>query len=253
MSERTLYQVMLSDFMKWQNSERDANGKYAKLWSKANSGKATYPEAQEYSRLIAGKWSELLKKYCGIDSGVKGMTSDQLATDIKKALEQCYRDSSYYSSKVQAGINQSIGLNIKAVEGKLDKQRILHLIEKLKSGESVTADILITTESVWMVDKPVVENISMAAVTDTIQENARLHTDAGLYSYIERKQGAGGCCEWCASVSGRYIYGEQPYDFFKIHKHCNCQITYMPSRKRWQNITFTTDSKGKIRKNIEDV
>ncbi len=253
MSERTLYQMMLSDFMKWQNSERDANGKYAKLWAKANGGKATYPDAQEYSRIIADKWSELLKKYCGVDSGVSGMSSDELATQVSKALEQCYKGSSYYSSKVQDGINKSVGLNINGVEGKLDRTRITRLIEKLKNGESVTEDILITAETEWLIDKPVVENISMSAVTDTIQENARLHTEAGLYSYIERKQGAGGCCDWCASVAGRYIYGEQPYDFFKIHKHCNCQITYMPSRQRWQNITFTTDSKGKISKNIEDL
>lgn len=250
MSERTLYQMMLSDFMKWQSKERDSDSKYANLWKKVYSGDVTYPDAQEYSKIIADKWSELLKNYCGADSG---LTSDELATQVSKALEQCYRGASYYSQKCQEVINQSVGLNIKAVEGKLDKNRILHLIEKLKNGENVTDDILITPETEWLIDKPVVENISMSAVTDTIQENARIHTDAGLYSYIERKQGAGGCCDWCRSVAGRYIYGEQPYDFFKIHKHCNCQITYMPSRKRWQNITFTTNSKGKIQKNIEDL
>lgn len=250
MDERTVYQKMLSDFMKWQKSN---DAEYDNLWKRINSGKATYEDAQKYSKVVAGKWSELLKKYLGVDADTHGLTVDDMAKGIENALRQCYRNSSYYAAKVQEIINDSVNINVKAVEGEIQKDRIINLIEKLKSCEDVTEDILITADSEWLIDEPVVENISMSAVTDTIQANARLHTDAGLYAYIERKQGPGGCCKWCNSVTGRFIYGDQPDDFFKIHKNCNCVITYMPSRKRWQRITYTTNSKGKISKNTLDL
>lgn len=250
MDERTSYQKMLSEFMKWQKSN---NVDYTKLWELVKTGKATYEDAQKYSKLIAGKWSELLKKYLGVDADTQGLALDDMARDIEMALKQCYRNSSYYATKVQEIINDSVNINIKAVEGEIQKERITNLIEKIKAGKDVTEDILITADTEWLINAPVVENISMSAVTDTIQANARLHTDAGLYSYIERKQGPGGCCKWCNSVAGRFIYGEQPDDFFKIHKHCNCVITYMPSRQRWQRITYSTDVKGNRRKNTQDL
>ncbi len=241
MDEKTTYQKMLSEFMKWQKSN---DKEYADLWDLINTKKATYEDAQKYSKVVAGKWSQLLKKYFGVDADIKGLTADEMAKEIEKALRQCYRNSSYYATKVQEIINSSLNINVKAVEGEIDKSRIDNLIEKLKTGEDVTDDILITTNNLWMIEEGVVENISQSAVTDTLEANAKLHTDAGLTSYIERKQGRGGCCDWCASVSGRYVYGEQPNDFFKIHKHCNCVITYMPSRQRWQKMTYSTDARG---------
>lgn len=250
MDERTLYQKMLSEFMKWQKSN---NPDYSKLWEKVNAGKATYADAQEYSKIVADEWSKLLKKYFGVDADISGLTIDDIARDIEKALNQCYRNSSYYTSKVQEVINDSVKININAVEGKIDKSRISNLIEKLKAGEEIADDVLLTVDTMWLIDEPVVENISMAAVMDTLRANASLHTDAGLVSYIERKQGVGGCCDWCASVAGRFVYGEQPDDFFKIHKHCNCQITYMPSRQRWQRITYSTDSDGTRHRNTRDL
>lgn len=250
MDERTTYQKMLSEFMKWQKSN---DTEYADLWNLVHTGEATYEDAQKYSKVIARKWSELLKKYFGVDADIQGLSSDEMARDIELALKQCYRNSSYYASKVQEIINDSVKINIKAVEGEIQKSRITNLIEKLKSGEDITEHLLITEKTEWLIDALVVENISLSGVTDTLKANARLHTDAGLIAYIERKQGTGGCCKWCASVAGRFVYGEQPDDFFKIHKHCNCVITYMPSRQRWQRITYTTNAKGKISKNIVDL
>ena len=250
MDDRTVYQKMLSEFMKWQKSNEE---EYADLWELINIKKATYKDAQRYSKVVADKWSQLLMKYFGVDADIQGLTPEDIVKSIEDALKRCYAHSSYYASKVQEIINDSVNINVKAVEGKIDKSRIDNLVEKLKSGEDIANDVLITTENMWLIEKGVVENISISAVTDTIEANAKLHTDAGLTSYIERKQGSGGCCDWCSSVSGRFVYGEQPEDFFKIHKHCNCVINYMPSRHRWQKITYSTDEKGKRRKNTQDL
>lgn len=249
MADLTIYQKMLSEFMKWQDSNDD---EYVRLWDLINSKKAAYKDAQKYSKLVADKWSQLLNKYFGIDADTSGLNDVDILADVENALKQCYRNASYYASKVQAVINDSVNINIKPVEGKIDKDRISNLIEKLKEGKDISED-LITDANIWLIEEGVVENISMSAVTDTIKANAKLHTDAGLVSYIERKQGRGGCCKWCASVSGRYVYGEQPSDFFKIHKYCNCSITYMPSRQRWQKITYSTDESGKRSKSTKEM
>lgn len=249
MDERTSYQKMLSEFMKWQKSN---DKEYVDLWDLINAGKATYEDARRYSKVVADKWSQLLTKYFGIGADTSGLSDSDILNDIESVLKQCYRNTSYYAAKVQEIINNSININIKPVEGKIDKSRISNLVDKLKDGKDVAED-LITEDNSWLIEDGVVENISMSAVTDTIEENAKLHTDAGLISYIERKQGRGGCCKWCASVSGRYVYGEQPSDFFKIHKHCNCSITYMPSRQRWQKITYSTDARGNRRKNTKNL
>lgn len=250
MDDKTVYQKMLSEFMKWQKSNDE---EYADLWELINTKKATYKDAQRYSKVVADKWSQLLMKYFGVDADVKGLAPKDIEECIENALKRCYANSSYYSSKVQEVINDSVNINVKAVEGKIDKSRIDNLIEKLRNGEDIANDVLITAENLWLIEEGVVENISMSAVTDTLEANAKLHTDAGLTSYIERKQGSGGCCDWCSSVSGRFVYGEQPRDFFKIHKHCNCVINYMPSRQRWQKITYSTDAQGNRRKNTQDM
>ena len=250
MADVTAYQKMLSEFMKWQKSNEK---EYVDLWELINTKKATYKDAQRYSKVVADKWSQLLQKYLGVDADIKGLTPKEIEKCIENVLRRCYANSSYYSSKVQEVINDSVNINVKAVEGTIDKSRIDNLIEKLRNGEDIANDVLITTENMWLIEEGVVENISMSAVTDTIEANAKLHTDAGLTSYIERKQGSGGCCDWCSSVAGRFVYGEQPRDFFKIHKHCNCVINYMPSRQRWQKITYSTDAQGNRRKNTQDM
>lgn len=240
MAEKTLWQKMFSEFNHWQKDDE----KYKFFSTKVREGVANYEDAQEYSKYVAKEWSHLLQKYIGVESDLKGKTNDEIVDAIEMALKRCYQNSSYYSSKVQEILNNAVKINIKPVEGKIDPTRISNLIEKLKAGEDIENEMLITLENQWLIEEPVIENISRSAVTDTIEANARLHTEAGLVSYIERKQGPGGCCEWCSSVAGRYVYGEQPSDFFKVHKHCNCVITYMPSRGKWQQITYSTNDKG---------
>ena len=65
MADLTIYQKMLSEFMKWQDSSDD---EYVRLWDLINSKKAVYKDAQKYSKLVADKWSQLLNKYFGIDA-----------------------------------------------------------------------------------------------------------------------------------------------------------------------------------------
>lgn len=233
MTDNSVWNAMLEEFNSWQKNDKTTQVFEQML----ENGKATYTHAEAYSKHVAKKWSDLLKKRVGGD--IAQTLEKETADAIEEALTQCYWNSSNYSTSVQEIINQTADLNIKAINGKLDKTRISHLLKKLADGE----------DTQWLLEEPVVENISRSAVTDTIIANAELHKSAGLIPYVERKIGSGGCCEWCQSMAGKYVLGEEPRDFWKIHKHCNCSITYMPSRGRHEKITYETDKSGKRTKN----
>lgn len=214
-----MYEKLLDDFVNWVTSD-DVIQKY---WDKVNAGTASYSDAIKYSEKIGAKWSDLMKE---ID-----LSDDESFSDIAESLRKSYRESAYYSKNVQQIVNQKAGIGLKVKEPSIDDDRISNLIEKLSEN----------LEDTWLLDKSVVENIARSAVTDTIEYNARFQQNAGLYSYIERD--GSNCCDWCRSMTGRYIYGEQPRDFFQVHKDCTCVITYRPSKRPVQKIRYESGRK----------
>ncbi|CZT38724.1 hypothetical protein SA111_00606 [Streptococcus agalactiae] len=45
----------------------------------------------------------------------------------------------------------------------------------------------------------------------------------------------GKCCDWCDRLAGKYIYHEEPKDFTRGIKHCQCVIDYHPKNGKRQN------------------
>ena len=219
------YTELLNEFKTWVVSD----SKCQVLWSKVNNDRASYKDAENYSARVAKWWSDNLVKHYG------DADYSEVVKDISQSLKKAYSESAYYAKNVQGNINAKAKIGMKALEPHIDDTRITSLLEKLT-----------TEDAKWLLDSDVVKNIARSAVTDTIQANARIQSEADLYSYIERDTGAG-CCDWCESVAGRYLYGEQPDDFFRVHKDCTCSITYMPSKERWQKITYGSNRK----KNVE--
>lgn len=224
-----LYEKMAEQFNNWHRS----NVKAQSLWRKVEEGKATYKEATEYSSLVGQGWSKVLLDNC---KGAKSI--DDIDEDVQMALKKAYSQSAYYSKNVQKLVNDRAGIGMRALEPAVNQNRIDGILERLAEG--ATDGKVLNDNTDWLLGKDVVENITRSAVSDTIEYNARKQTEAGLVSYIEREPGPGGCCEWCQSMAGRYVYGEQPSDFFLVHKDCNCVITYRPAKRRAEQITFTT-------------
>lgn len=110
---------------------------------------------------------------------------------------------------------------MKALEPRFDKDRIDNFMKKLKEEEAS-----------WLLDSSAMQNIARQSVSDSMEANARIQSKAGLKTMMIRHEAAGGCCEWCKSMADgkEYAYGEQPNDFFAMHKDCGCYIEYITSK-----------------------
>lgn len=212
------YDDLLANFKEWIVNDPQAQA----LWKKATEKRANYYDATRYAEHIGAKWSRLLSQY----------TDDYIEhlDDIEKSLLKAYSESAYYTKNVQTALNENAGIGMKALEPHINDNRVVNLIDKLA-----------TDNASWLLDSDVISNLSRSAVSDTVQANARIQAKAGLPSYIERDTGAG-CCEWCESIAGRYEYGKQPSNFFAVHKDCTCTITFMPTKSKWQKITYGNNS-----------
>lgn len=211
---------ILNEFKKWVVTDPKAQ----KYWEKVNNGKASYKDATDYSELVGDKFSKLMvEKY--------GISNDEIVQSLKKA----YSESAYYSKNVQSIANQSANVGMKVLEPAIDEDRIKNLLEKMEEYAEEGKD------ASWMIGKDVVSNISRTAVTDTIQANSRIQSEAGLECYVERT--GVGCCAWCSTVLGKYKLGEQPADFWKVHKGCTCIINYKVDKSKVQKIRFISGRK----------
>lgn len=211
------YNEMLAEFKEWVTTDKKAQA----LWDKVNKGKATWKDAKSYALQVGAKWSRLFEN--------KFKNTEDFANyvdDINKSLHKVYSESAYYTKAVQKDTNMSNKIGMNVVEPRMDEERITNFIDKLITGEAL-----------WLFGKDAIGNIAESAIADTIQYNARIQSEFGIKAYIERDTG-NGCCEWCESLAGRYIYGEQPSDFFAIHKDCTCVFNYHPVKAPTQRMRY---------------
>lgn len=221
----------------------DKNEDIRKLWSRIDEKLADYKDATNYSMLVGKEWSSLLQTAAASD-----LSEDELLEIIDDGLKQGYRSTSYYAKRVQQVINSRYDISMKSFEPAIDESRLENLKAKLKETANIAG--LITNENEWLIGEDVVESVARSAITDTIQYNARMQSEAGLNAYITRDAGAG-CCSWCNGLVGVYVYGDEPEDFYRVHKGCTCTITYRPSKTKLERMTFYQDTDGKLRRRIE--
>lgn len=211
------YIELLDDFKEWVTTNKSAQV----LWNKVNKNKATYKDAKQYADKVGEEWSRLLATY--------GEDAEQHLDDISKAMLKAYSESAYYSKTLQQNINKNANISLKAIEPRIDETRIKSLLKKIAEQNAN-----------WLLGSDVVKNISNAAVADTVEANARFQSDAGLKTTMIRHTG-GKCCDWCEMIAQgerEFEFGEQPDDFFAIHKDCTCWIEYKTA-KNVQKITYS--------------
>lgn len=223
-----LYDDLLSEFRTWLGEDE----KIQTLWNKTKENRANYRDAENYAKRVGSWWSNRLSQDPVLAEG----NVPRFVDDIEKSYRQAYSNTAYYAKNVQQLINDKARIGMRVLEPAVDEERLAHLLGKL-----------VTTEDAgWLFGVEAVENFCRAAVTDTIRANARIQSEAGIYSYIERDPGAG-CCDWCDSMAGTYIYGDEPDGFYQVHKGCTCSITYKPAKRPVQHIRYETNG-GTMRK-----
>lgn len=225
-----LWEKINSDFNKNYSSNREIKS----LLEKVANNRADYNDATRYAEIVGRMWSDALSKHITIDNLPDGKLYFNIANKtIKPALESDYMNVAEFTKDVQNWLNESAQIGLKSVVPPINGDRVKHLIDKIASQDELFGDFD------WLIGDGVLENFSRSVVTDFVEANASIQKDAGLKSWIERREGAGGCCKWCQTMVGRYNYGEQPDDFFLVHKDCTCVIEFHPAKRRAERITYS--------------
>lgn len=206
-----------------------------------DGGKADYATLQTF----AERYGDILADKFGVCfDGYEFITLDEANALVSPTLRNAYQMITGNAAIVQHQLNKNAGIGLNAVVPDVDDFRLQNLIDKLTGGP--------LKDTGFLLGRDALENYASSAVTDSIKVNASVQKEAGLKSYIERDPGFG-CCDWCTEVSGRFEYGKQPRDFFRVHKSCTCRILFMPSKRNWQKITYETTEDGKLKRIVSDL
>ena len=201
--------------------------KIASLLSRIKAGTATYSEANEYAVELGDILAWVYNK--NITSAV--LPDGQMYYNIAKRIIEPTMGNNYnliadVSMQIQKALNEAAGIGIKAIRPELNTDRIDGIINRISSElfENVK----------WLLDEPV-RNFSQSVVDDSIKVNSEFQGKSGLTPKIVRKL-AGGCCEWCANLAGKYTYPDVPPDVYRRHQRCRCTVEYDPGSGKVQNV-----------------
>ena len=218
-----LLEEIQNDFTK--RLERDTI--LAELRELVTKGEATYKEASEYAARLGETLSSVLQDHISADMLPDGRMYYNIAERILgPLLTNNYELASNIAAQVQESLNQAAHIGLKAVRPLPDPDRLEGFISKISEADDF--------ESVsWMLNEPVT-SFTMSAVDDTLRENVEFHGRAGLSPKVTRIS-AGGCCEWCSQLAGKYDY---PVDreVYRRHNYCRCVVLYDPGDGKVQNV-----------------
>lgn len=222
-------------------SDTQVKAAVKELNNKIKNGNAKYSDAVDLSKSLGRTTSKYLKaNSVEVTDELLGEFADEVMAPVYRAMQNT---SLAASKEVQRIFNKKAGLDINPVDVKNDESRLTHIVDRFKEAESLDTVSFLMGEGV-------AENIARGAVTDSLKANAKAMDSAGLDTYVIRE--GHGCCAWCAEVAGTYPINDVPTDFWRVHKGCTCTIEYK-SRNKHTKITFSTDDKGKLKKNSKDL
>lgn len=79
-----------------------------------------------------------------------------------------------------------------------------------------------------------IENSTRSIFDEYIKQNAANRASVGITAKIVRKMHSE-TCEWCRSLAGVYIYGQEPHEVYQRHDNCDCTVEYFCEKGR-QNV-----------------
>lgn len=200
---------------------------------------ATYKTAADYSKILGSVVSNSINNNIpdGIPDDELGAFADECLVPVYKKSQDTMLNA---CKNVQQIYNKQAGVGIKPAEVKRDESRTQNISKRFNEAEKFDDVSFLTNENV-------ARSITRGAVNDSIRENSRMQSDAGLKIRISRTDGSG-CCQWCAGLVGDYDSFEKlPADFWKIHRNCSCVIDYNVGKTN-ARIGYKTDKNGDITK-----
>ena len=188
---------------------------------------ANYKTVHEYAVAIGQILSKALGGSLSVDKLPDGKMYYNIAKRLlERTLGRNYELVSGYAAGVQQLLNEQANLRIKSQVPDLNQDKIDGLVNRLASEDDFD-------KVKWLLGDPIM-TFTQSIVDDMIEKNAEFHRKLGMTPTISRES-TGKCCQWCNSLVGNYIYGEEPKNFYRRHGNCRCIIDYHPKNGKRQN------------------
>jgi hypothetical protein len=231
-SAASKYVNILQDIKDEFTSRYQSNTKIRSLLAKIHSGKGTYEDASEASRLLGSELSEIYTAKMKDAYGVN-MPADTAEIDsvLRQTLKHDYDTITELSKTTQKGLNKAAGIDMNAVVPNYNENRAEGIITRVDEFSRRDPDAALNELRNNIV------NYSMSVVDDSVKANAEAQFRSGFVPKITRKMQGFHPCKWCQALAGTYEYPDVPDDVYRRHQNCYCTVTYTPAgSKRSQDV-----------------
>lgn len=203
----------------------DNDSKLAKILKKIQSGKGTFQDVAVFSKECGAALSEAIAKNVTPDKLPNGQLYYNIAETILRAtLRDNYELVNMVAQAAQEQTDNKLNIHLAPQQAAFPEDRV-HKIINAASDQTAESDTIKRR-----LDSPV-RNVTESFYDDFVEENAKFRDEAGLKTYIVR-QTNGKCCNWCASLAGRYLYEDAPEEVFAKHDNCTCTVEYITDKYR---------------------
>lgn len=189
------------------------------LIKQIEAGKGTYEMASEYAARVGDNLAKVLRQRAPLES----IAEWDIENLIPKSLGLDHSIVVYACENVQTALNQDAGLGIKFKAPEFDSNRAYGLVQELRDNPEFTN-----------IEKSFYDqlaNFSQNIVDDSIRDNGKIISGAGVRSYIVRATEPG-ACPWCDDLAGIYDYEDVKMggDVWRRHENCRCTIAFFTER-----------------------
>ena len=203
----------------------DSDSRLAKLLKRIQGGKGTMHDAALFSKECGAALSAAIAKNVVPENLPNGTLYYNIAEKILGGtLRDNYDLLNMVAQAVQEQTDSKLNIRIEPQKAEFPQERVHKII-------NAAADQTADSETIKRrLDSPV-RNVTESFFDDYVEENAKFRDEAGLQTYLVR-QTNGKCCDWCASLAGRFRYEDAPEDIFHKHDSCTCTCEYITAAYR---------------------
>ena len=220
---RALYQQLLGELYRRMADDPEIRRALRRI----EEGKATFRDTAVWSDRSAELLGDVFSEV------IADMPAEARESLCKALLRERYDSTFDLCGEVQEALDERLGISLKPVKPKFPAERVQQIAHSL-------LDPTVAAATIERRAGAPVATVSKSFHDDYIRENASARTDLGFKCYLDRIA-APGCCKWCTSVAGKYIYGSHPDDIFRRHDNCACTVTFENGRERqdvWSKRTW---------------
>ena len=208
MTEQELYQIVRREI----DARASTDPVFRQHQKNIDMEKGNFTDSAQCSRLLSNFLGEELAKR------ILELPPNEGRSEVcQRLLKDHFDEISRNFEQVQSNLDREKGIQLQTQFPEFPAERAKTVGDSLK-------DTTVSNETIQRRCRNAVSNVANSMHDNFIKENAKIRHDLGLKPIIQRF--GSGCCKWCAEISGKYRFGEQPDDIFRRHDNCTCIIIY---------------------------